>query len=313
MWGAFVPSYADAPRESPRRPKRVLRIVMGITSFLERRSRPFVVTAALLLVALLGVLDYLNGPEVSLLIFYVVPVFVAAWYGGRRAGLVACAASGLSWLFVAYATSHHFSNPVIAYWNATVRLGFIVILAHFVASFRRSLVQERLLARTDYLTAAFNGRSFAEAAASEISRADRHGHTFSVAFMDVDDFKLVNDRLGHSAGDRLLRLIADTVRENVRAVDVVARLGGDEFAVLMPETDERAAQIVIRRVRRELLEAARKEGWPVTFSAGIITWVEPPAGVDEMLRAADELMYAAKRHGKNTVRHSVSPRPAHAA
>jgi diguanylate cyclase (GGDEF)-like protein len=129
----------------------------------------------------------------------------------------------------------------------------------------------------------------------------------------VDDFKLVNDRLGHSAGDRLLMLVADTLRANVRAVDVVARLGGDEFAVLMPETDDRSAQVMLRRVRRQLLEAARLKGWPVTFSAGLITWVEPPPGVDEMLRTADELMYTAKRHGKNSVSHAVSPRPAHAA
>ncbi len=286
---------------------------MWLNRFLERRSKPFIVTAASLSVSLLGVLDYLNGPDVSLLIFYVVPVFVAAWYAGRGAGLLACAASGLAWFAVAHATSGQYSNPLIAYWNAFVRLGFIVILAHLVASFRRSLKQERELARTDYLTGAFNGRSFAEAAEAEINRARRHGHTFSVAFMDVDDFKLVNDRLGHSAGDRLLMLVADTVRANVRAVDVVARLGGDEFAVLMPETDERSSEIMLRRVRRELLEAARRKGWPVTFSAGVITWLEPPAGVDEMKRAADELMYAAKRHGKNAVRHAVSPRPAHAA
>jgi diguanylate cyclase (GGDEF)-like protein len=286
---------------------------MWLNTFMERRSRPFVLTASLLLVALLGALDHLNGPDVSLLIFYCVPVFVAAWYAGRGAGFLTCAASGLAWFTVAHFTSEHYSNLLIAYWNAFVRLGFILILAHLVASFRRSLKQERELARTDYLTGAFNGRSFAEAAEGEIARARRHEHTFSVAFMDVDDFKLVNDRLGHSAGDRLLMLVADTLRENVRAVDVVARLGGDEFAVLMPETDERAAQLMLRRVRRQLLEAARWKGWPVTFSAGLITWVEPPAGVDEMLRAADELMYMAKRHGKNAVSHAVSPRPAHAA
>src|SRR5919199_2438263 len=286
---------------------------MTLNAFLERRSRPFIFVSGLLLVFLLGVADYLNGPDVSFLIFYAVPVFVAAWYAGRRAGLWMCAASGLAWLVGAYATTGHFSSPLIAYWNAAVRLGFIVILAHLVASFRRSLAHERELARTDYLTGAFNGRSFAEAAEAEVARAQRHGHTFSVAFMDVDDFKKVNDRLGHSAGDRLLRLVADTVRANVRAVDVVARLGGDEFAVLMPETDDRSAQVMLRRVRRQLLEAARREGWPVTFSAGLITWVEPPDGVDEMLRAADELMYTAKRHGKNTVRHSVSPHAAHAA
>ncbi len=286
---------------------------MWLNAFMERRSRPFVVTAALLLVALLGVIDYLNGPDISLLIFYAVPVFVASWYAGRAAGVTACAASGLSWFLVAHATAEHYASPFIAYWNAFVRVSFIFMLAHLVAAFRRSLKQERELARTDYLTGAFNGRSFAEAAEAELERARRHGHPFSVAFMDVDDFKLVNDRLGHSAGDRLLRLVADTVRANVRAVDVVARLGGDEFAVLMPETDDRSAQVVLRRVRRQLKEAAQREGWPVTFSAGLITWVEPPAGVDEMLRAADELMYTAKRHGKNSVRHAVSPRPAHAA
>jgi diguanylate cyclase (GGDEF)-like protein len=286
---------------------------MRLNTFLERRSRPSIITATLLVVSLLGLADYLNGPDVSLLIFYVVPVFVAAWYAGRGAGFLVCAASGLAWFAVAYATSEHFSNPLIAYWNAFVRLGSTVILAHLVASFRRSLTHERELARTDYLTGAFNGRSFTEAAEAEVNRAHRHGHTFSVAFMDVDDFKLINDRLGHSAGDRLLRLVADTVHANVRAVDVVARLGGDEFAILMPETDERAAQVVIRRVRRQLLEAARREGWPVTFSAGLITWVEPPSSVDEMLRAADELMYSAKRHGKNRVSHTVSPHPANAA
>ena len=286
---------------------------MWLNSFLERRSKPFVVTAALLCVALLGVLDFLNGPDVSLLIFYVAPVFAAAWCAGRGAGLAVCAASGLSWFAVAHASADHFASPLVAYWNAAVRLGSVVILAHLVASFRRSLAQERELARTDYLTGAFNGRSFAEAAEGEIARARRHGHPFSVAFMDVDDFKLLNDRLGHSAGDRLLRLVADTVRANVRAVDVVARLGGDEFAVLMPETDDRSAEVMLRRVRRQLLEAARREGWPVTFSAGLITWVAPPAGVDEMLRTADELMYTAKRHGKDTVRRAVSPPAAHAA
>jgi diguanylate cyclase (GGDEF)-like protein len=286
---------------------------MLLNSFLERRSRPFIITIALLLVSLLGVFDYLNGPDVSLLIFYVVPVFIAAWYAGRSSGLLTCAASGLAWFAVAHATTGHFSNPLIAYWNASVHLGSMLLLAHLVASFRRSLSHERELARTDYLTGTFNGRSFAEASEAEISRAQRHAHPFSVAFMDVDDFKLVNDRLGHSAGNRLLKLIADTIRENVRAFDVVARLGGDEFAILMPETDERAAQVVIRRVRHQLLEAARREDWTVTFSAGLVTWIAPPAGVDEMLRAADELMYIAKRHGKNTIRHIVANAPANAA
>ena len=286
---------------------------MTLNAFLERRSRPFIFVSGLLLVFLLGVADYLNGPDVSFLIFYVVPVFVAAWYAGRRAGLWMCAASGLSWFVGAYANPQHISHPGVAYWNAAVRLGFMVILAHLVASFKRSLERERELARTDYLTGALNGRSFGELAASEINRARRHSHPFTVAFMDVDDFKQVNDRHGHSAGDRLLKAVADSISQTVRAVDSVARLGGDEFAVLMPETGKAAAQVVIRRVRRQLLEAARRQGLPVTFSIGVVTWDTPPASVDEMLRAADELMYAAKRLGKGIIRHAVSPPPANAA
>ena len=286
---------------------------MTLNAFLERRSRPFIFVVGLLLVFLLGVADYLNGPDVSFLIFYVVPVFLAAWYAGRRAGLWMCAASGLAWLVGAYLTTGHFSSPVIAYWNAAVRLSFIVILAHLVASFKISLEHERELARTDYLTGALNGRSFGELAGAEINRARRHSHPFTVAFMDVDDFKQVNDRHGHSAGDRLLKAVADSTRQTVRAVDSVARLGGDEFAVLMPETGEAAAQVVIRRVRRQLLEAARRQGLHVTFSIGVVTWDAPPASVDEMLRTADDLMYAAKRLGKNTVRHTVASTPANAA
>ena len=288
---------------------------MVLNQFLGRRSRSFHLTAGLLLVILLGVVDYLNGPDVSFLIFYTAPVLLAAWYVGRGAGLLVCAATGLSWFAVAYASSDHFAHPLIAFWNAAVRLGFMLILAHVASGFKRSLEQERELARTDYLTGAINGRHFGELAEGEILRARRHGHPFSIAFMDVDDFKSINDRLGHSAGDRLLKTVAETLRRSVRDVDAVARLGGDEFAVLMPETGEAAARVAVARLRRRLREEAGRGGWPVTFSIGVVTFDDPPASVDEMMRAADELMYAAKRHGKDTVRHRVAgpDQPAHAA
>ena len=287
---------------------------MQLTEFLGRRSRVTITAAALLAVMLLGVADYLNGPDVSFLIFYTAPVYIAAWYAGRRVGLLVCAAIGLSWFVGAYLTSGHFTHPLVAYWNAAVHLGFILLMAHIVAAFKHSLEQERELARTDYLTGSVNKRYFTELAEAEIERARRHGHPFSVAYMDVDDFKLVNDHLGHSAGDRLLKSFAETIRREVRSIDVVARLSGDEFAVLMPETSAGAARAAVGRLRRRLAQAARQHGWPVTFSIGVATWDEPPPSVDEMLRHADELMYAAKRGGKNSVRHSTArPESAHAA
>ncbi|MDQ3805871.1 MAG: GGDEF domain-containing protein, partial [Acidobacteriota bacterium] len=218
---------------------------MVLNEFLGRRSKPFHLTTGLLLVILLGALDYLNGPDMSFHVFYAAPVLLAAWYVGRGAGRVMCAAAGLSWFAVAYATSDHFAHPLIAFWNAAAHLGFMLILARVASAFKSSLAHEREMARTDYLTGATNGRSFVELAAAEISRARRHGHPFSVAYMDVDNFKLVNDRLGHSAGDRLLKTVADTLKQDVRDIDVVARLGGDEFAVLLPETDAEAARTAV--------------------------------------------------------------------
>jgi diguanylate cyclase (GGDEF)-like protein len=287
---------------------------MTLHEFLSGRSRQTITGIALLLVGLISLASHLSGPDVSFLIFYTAPIFMASWYVGRRAGYLMCAVCALFWFLTAYYTHQHFSNSLVPYWNATVRVAFMGFLVYLVTAFKRSLKQERELASTDFLTGAINSRSFTTLAEIEIRRARRHGQHFSVAYMDVDDFKQVNDRLGHSAGDRLLKTVAETIRANIRDIDAVARLGGDEFAILMPETDERAARVAIVRLRRQLLAAARVEGWPVTFSFGVVTWPTPPPSVDEMVRAADELMYAAKRHGKNGVRHEVAtPAPANAA
>ncbi len=286
---------------------------MDAIIFLHRRSRGFIITVGLLLVVTLGLLDYLSGPDVSLFVFYIAPVFLGVWFVGRGAGLLMCVASALSFWLVAELTAEHFSTRAVPYWNAAVRLGFLVAFTLVVSALRRAHEHERELARTDYLTGAVNFRHFTELAAVEINRAQRHEHPLSLAFMDVDDFKVVNDRFGHSAGDALLRAAAETIRGGLRSIDVVARLGGDEFAVLLPETGVEAAETVVRRLRRSLLGLARERRLPVTFSIGVVTWDTPPANVNEMLKSADRLMYAAKRSGKNRIRHETWGEPANAA
>ena len=286
---------------------------MDAIEFLNNRSKSFLVSIGLVLVAALGIADYLSGPDISFFIFYVAPVFLTAWFVGRSAAFGMCVASMLSWIVVAELTADHFSTRAVPYWNAVVRLGFLLIFIYTVSALKRAHDRERELARTDHLTGTVNGRHFNELAETEINRAERHSHPFTVAYMDVDNFKMVNDRQGHSAGDLLLRAAAETIRKGVRSIDVVARLGGDEFAILLPETDSAAAQVVMRRVRRSLLEMVRENGWPVTFSIGVVTWEVMPSSIDEMLGAADELMYAAKRNGKNRILHRVYDANANAA
>jgi diguanylate cyclase (GGDEF)-like protein len=128
---------------------------------------------------------------------------------------------------------------------------------------------------------------------------------FSLAYIDLDDFKWVNDTPGHGTGDNVLRLVVESLEQSTRATDVVARLGGDEFAVLFPETGADAGSEAALHIRLVLLDSMRKNDWPVTFSIGMVTYNEPPASVDEMIKAADTLMYSVKETTKNAVRSSV--------
>jgi diguanylate cyclase (GGDEF)-like protein len=123
-----------------------------------------------------------------------------------------------------------------------------------------------------------------------------------VGYLDLDDFKKVNDTLGHAAGDDVLLLVADTLRQNTRSVDFVARLGGDEFAVILPGTDHEGAAQLFARIRTALQDAARRRRVPVGFSVGIVTYRAPPASVQDMVTTADDLMYQAKRDGKRLIR-----------
>jgi diguanylate cyclase (GGDEF)-like protein len=181
----------------------------------------------------------------------------------------------------------------------------LLIFANILTALKKGLDHERELARTDHLTGVANRRFFFEVADMEAKRARRHERLFSVAYMDIDDFKAINDRFGHTVGDNLLKSISKTIKANVRDIDVVARLGGDEFAVLMPETDRDSAYAVVERIQENLMRTVRTNNWPVSFSIGVATWANPPLTVDDMLRDADMLMYSVKISGKNRIRHEV--------
>ncbi|HSB37406.1 MAG TPA: GGDEF domain-containing protein, partial [Thermoanaerobaculia bacterium] len=162
-------------------------------------------------------------------------------------------------------------------------------------------------ARTDVLTGVANRRSFYERAELEISRARRVPEPLTVAYVDVDDFKRVNDELGHEAGDDLLRSVAATFVGRVRSTDLVARLGGDEFAILLASTSAEASKTLLDELHRTLGAEMARQAWPVTFSVGAVTFARPPVSADDMLRRVDEVMYRVKKEGKAALRHETFP------
>jgi diguanylate cyclase (GGDEF)-like protein/PAS domain S-box-containing protein len=169
------------------------------------------------------------------------------------------------------------------------------------ASEQANLAMEKRLSRTDTLTGAANRRAFNETAEAERKRAVRYARPLSLAYIDLDNFKRVNDESGHQTGDQVLVCVAGTLRENTRSESLVARLGGDEFALLLPEINEAGASIAIHKMHSLLTKTMREKRWPVTFSIGMVTYDHPPETLDQMVHAADELMYSVKREGKNHV------------
>ena len=276
---------------------------MQVIEFLQRQSKRCIVSAGVVQVLVLWIIDYVTGPDFSFVVFYLFPVFLVTWFAGKQAGIAISLMSGIAWFVADVLTAPADVSDAIPYLNLVTKLGFFLVVNFTISSLKVSLEREREMARTDYLTRVANSRYFAEIASNEIKRAGRYLHPFTVAYLDIDDFKSVNDRWGHSTGDQLLALVADTIRSNIRATDSIARLGGDEFVFLLPETGYDAASVVIQKVNQSLQAAMGRKGWPVTFSIGVVTFRTPPDSVDGMIRVADAFMYSVKHSGKNRIQH----------
>ena len=187
-------------------------------------------------------------------------------------------------------------------WNTLARLINYLVVGILVARLKSQLEMQTELALTDTKTGALNARAFRKLLSSEIIRSRRFNHSFSVVFFDLDNFKILNDRLGHATGDRALHQIVSICRSVIRQTDEIGRLGGDEFALLFPETTEDEAQEILKRLNLELNAEMVKSGWPVTFSMGLLTLIDASIfSVDHILDQADKLQYEAKRGGKNTI------------
>ena len=134
---------------------------------------------------------------------------------------------------------------------------------------------------------------------SEIARQRRYGGIFSLAVLDLDGFKALNDSKGHPAGDEVLKLVADILRNCTRESDSVSRIGGDKFAVLMPNTQDVDCGFMIHKLCATIEKQMAAAGFAITASIGNKTFRAPPENTAQALSQADEIMYDAKRQGKN--------------
>jgi diguanylate cyclase (GGDEF)-like protein len=257
------------------------------------------------MVAVIGWLDYETGPEIGLSLLYLVPVALSGWFGGVSSAVIVGCFAGATWLGADLAWRNNDTAVAISIWNAFTRFVIYVSEGVFIAllhrdreQLKRLAARESLLARTDSSTGLPNARAFLERAERELQR----GASLCVLYVDLDNFKMFNDRLGHAAGDDILEEVARILREAIGEDDIAARIGGDEFALLLPCDDHGKAQRIGAAIAERIREVGR--AFPdIGFGAtvGVVFFREPPENAEELLRAADEAMYRGKTLGKGQV------------
>lgn len=258
---------------------------------------------AILLV--LGGIDYVTGNELSISLFYVAPVVLTSWTVSRRLGLVMSVLGALAWQLTEYASGQRYGHASIYFWNTLIRIGFFGIVTYLVTELQNARAEEQRVARIDFVTGAVNARFFNELLQREVDRIRRYPHPITVVFIDVDNFKLINDLFGHRIGDEVLRAIASELRSQLRKTDTIGRLGGDEFALLLPSARQSDAEVVLAKIRPHLSRVMGEHNWPVTFSMGSVTCLSPPYSAEHLVHLADELMYEVKRSTKDNIRFST--------
>lgn len=261
-------------------------------------------------ILILGSVRVATDAEYAFATFSLIPVIVLAWADGARAGQVAAAAAAAVWTYPEIDSERQFSAAWVPWLNAATRLATYSLIAFLVAKMRSQLDYVERLSRSDELTGLHNRRAFFEAGTAEADRARRYSRPLAIGFLDLDNFKTLNDARGHHVGDRALRATAQALLGSLRSTDIVSRLGGDEFAFLLPESSYEAASHVTRKVL-SAVNAALGPFPPVSASIGVACFVSDDRSFEVMLHCADELMYEIKTSAKgNLLVRRLSTRPA---
>lgn len=277
-----------------------------INKYFTKNKPNVAITWGGILLILIACIDYQLASEISLAIFYLLPISLMTWFVGKEAGLVTCVLSAIAEFITNLNTKNTESHFFVPYWNAVASLMMFLTVSYLLFELHSTLEQEKKLERIDYTTGVANKRLFFELARLELKKAYRYRHPLTVVYLDVDNFKNINDTLGYIVGDKLLKLAALTIKKNLRETDFLARIGGDEFVILLPGSGYEPSHNVISRIHKQLLAAMQKNQWQATFSIGAVTYVNPPRSVDAMLQQADHLMYLVKNNGKNQLKHKTS-------
>ena len=245
---------------------------------------------------------YFSGPEAATAyaLFYLWVALAACYFLRPPVAFTHLCIASAAYALVLVVSPGHVMLPGLTWAMVTGTLAVLGILMTTLRGQLDQLVKQlAAAARTDSLTQLANRRELEERFAAELERSTRTARPLSIVVLDLDWFKEYNDRFGHSAGDRVLVLLAQALKRATRTSDVVARLGGEEFGVLAPETDETEAYLLSERLRAEVRSAFARETEKMTISCGVASFPIHGITLGELLHAADRALYEAKESGRD--------------
>lgn len=290
------------------------------TNFYKRETRWKIAVETLAMIGFLTwALSLTGGLASPLLNAYLLVVITSALTLGKTVTLLEVALIGLCYLFLDWQTGGKdmlrlaYLGGFLAHMAPVVLVAYITTM--FSADIRYGLNRAKLLSETDELTGLYNMRGWVVIASRLLAQAQRYDRPASFLMVDSDSLKQVNDRLGHAAGNQLLRHVVKAMQGQLRFTDVAARYGGDEFVIMLPDTPARGALEVAERIRHAVETApftAGAERVPCTVSIGLASFPQDGRSIDAQLARADRALYQAKAAGRNRVA-QAGPEAAHGA
>ncbi len=272
-----------------------------ILEFPEKLPRPVLPFIGFFLVLTIGVLDSFTSYDISFSLLYLFPIILIAWYEGGTLVAIISLFSVINLAISDLVSGHIYTNAAIPLWNAMMMLGMFLIVGYSITTLKKLLIKEREQAHGDDLTSVANIRFFYEQASIEINRSAINKRPLTLAYLGINNLKIVNDTLGYVTGDYLLHEVAQTIKAALQPTALISRLRGAEFAILIPGKKNGDTSGIIHNVQAQLLKTVNKHGWAVTFNTGVVTCDGSTCAIDELIAMAKDLMIDARKTGSNTV------------
>lgn len=243
---------------------------------------------------------YYPGHEANLFSLNILPIMLASWRLGLGFGLTLSITASL--LGISTEAAQNIGASLLLLSTTTItRIGSLSLLAY--SGWKIQTLTELFLSSSlhDPLTHLFNRRGFFYQGELELERMARGHQTMSLVYLDIDNFKAINDTQGHDQGDKLLQYVSEFLQETIRKIDVLARLGGDEFAIILPSTNGKGALTLCRNIQEKLREIFSEKKIPISLSIGIATFkhTQKPLTFSKAIQYTDDLMYEVKNAHKD--------------